>query len=144
MTQVSIASNAVESWERRTGAMAQVAQQAAAIATLTQSMLDREQQVVLPLVARLWTESEQSVWNGRVIRSLGLLDARLHLVGMSEAIDAQDDDDDAAQEERQLFQRVIPALAQTLLPRWKRTLYDPRAGDHLLSWKDHDDRSERR
>lgn len=141
MTQVSIATNAVESRERRTGALTQVAQQAAAIATLTQSMLDREVQVVLPIVARIWTESEQSVLNGRVIRSLGLLDARLHLVGMSEAIS----DDSNAVEERQLFQRVIPGLAQTLLPRWKRTLYDPRAGDDWLWQKDDDgDRSKRR
>lgn len=142
MTQVSIATNAVESRERRTGALTQVAQQAAAIATLTQSMLDREVQVVLPIVARIWTESEQSVLNGRVIRSLGLLDARLHLVGMSEAIS---DNNSNAVEERQLFQRVIPGLAQSLLPRWKRTLYDPRAGDDWLWQKDDDgDRSKRR
>ena len=143
MTQVSIATNAVESRERRTGALTQVAQQAAAIATLTQSMLDREVQVVLPIVARIWTESEQSVLNGRVIRSLGLLDARLHLVGMSEAI--SDNDSNNAVEERQLFRRVIPGLAQSLLPRWKRTLYDPRAGDDWLWQKDDDgDRSKRR
>ena len=139
MTQVSIATNVVESRERRTGALTQVAQQAAAIATLTQSMLDREVQVVLPIVARIWTESEQSVLNGRVIRSLGLLDARLHLVGMSEAIS----DDSNAVEERQLFRRVIPGLAQSLIPRWKRTLYDPRAGDDWL-WQKDDDRSKRR
>jgi hypothetical protein len=139
MTQVSIATNAVESRERRNGALTLVAQQAAAIATLTQSMLDREMKVILPIVARIWTESEQSVLNGRVIRSLGLLDARLHLVGMSEAIS----DNDNAVEERQLFRRVIPGLAQTLLPRWKRTLYDPRAGDDWLWQKKDDDGDDR-
>ena len=100
---------------------------AAAIADSTQAMLSCEIHVVIPVVARLLTESEQKSLNNQVIRKLGILDSRLHLVGMYEAIVNN-------VYERQLFQKVIPSLPQKLIPRWKRLMYEPKAGalDRIL------------
>jgi hypothetical protein len=127
MKQASIATSSVESWDSRTRAIEKVAMNAAAIAESTQAMLSREVDIVIPVVARLFTEQEQKALNNQVIRKLGILDSRLHLVGMYEAIVHN-------VYEKQLFQRVIPSLPQKLIPRWKRLMYEPRAGalDQLL------------
>jgi hypothetical protein len=127
MKDASIATSTVESWDSRTRAIEKVAKNAAAIADSAQAMLSREIDIVIPVVARLFTESEQKSLNNQVIRKLGILDSRLHLVGMYEAIVNN-------VYEKQLFQKVIPSLPQKLIPRWKRLMYEPRAGalDQLL------------
>lgn len=127
MNEASLAASTRQSWDRRSRAIENVAMNAAAIADSTQAMLTREINIVIPVVSRLLTESEQKALNNQVIRKLGILDSRLHLVGMSEAIANIVD-------EQQLFQKVIPSLPQKLIPRWKRLMYDPRAGalDEIL------------
>jgi hypothetical protein len=127
VNQASIAVSSEESWDARTRAIAKVAMDAAEIAESTQAMLNREIDIVIPVVARLLSESEQKSLNNQVIRKLGILDSRLHLVGMYEAIVNNAN-------EKQLFQKVIPSLPQKLIPRWKRLMYNPRAGalDQLL------------
>lgn len=127
MKEASIAANPVESWDNRTRAIEKVATNAAAIADSTQAMLSREINIVIPFVARLMTEPEQTSLNNQVIRKLGILDSRLHLVGMYEAIVNNG-------HEKQLFVKAIPSLPQKLIPRWKRLMYEPRAGalDHIL------------
>ena len=120
MKQATIAVSPAESWDSRTRAIETVAMNAAVIAETTEAMLSREVDIVIPVVARLFTEPEQKALNNQVIRKLGILDSRLHLVGMHEAI--QDNVN-----EKQLFQRVIPSIPQKLLPRWKRLMYEPRA-----------------
>jgi len=81
-----------------------------------------EDTFLVPAVAILVPDAEQKSFNNKVIRNLGILDSRLHLVGMYEAVQEQD----AA--EQQLFQQEIPALPRKMIPRWKRTLYDKQAG----------------
>lgn len=83
MKDASIAASSLESWDSRTLAIEKVAKNAAAIADSTQAMLSREIDIVIPVVARLFTESEQKALNNQVIRKLGILDSRLHLVGLS-------------------------------------------------------------
>lgn len=121
MKQASIAADSSVSPHNRARAVGGVASDAAAIALTAENMLKCEDTTVVPAIARLVSEKEQKSFNTRVIRTLGLFDSRLHLVGMHEAIL-----DSSA--ERKLFQETIPSIPQRMIPRWKRLLYDPRAG----------------
>lgn len=107
----------------RYGAVGDVADKASEIAESVNSMLKREESVLVPAVARIVPESEQKSFNNQVIRKLGILDSRLHLVGMHEAVWELED-----KSERQLFRDTIPSLPQMMIPRWKRLIYEPRAG----------------
>jgi len=86
-------------------------------------MLQREDSLLVPAVAQLVPESEQKSFNNKVIRNLGIFDSRVHLVGMHEAVWALNNEN-----ERKLFQEAIPSIPQYLIPRWKRTLYEPTVG----------------
>lgn len=79
-------------------------------------------QFLIPAVTILVPASEQLSLNYQILKSMGLWDSRLYLVGMSEAVH----ESSTNETERTLFQREIPALVRSLIPRWKRLLYDPR------------------
>jgi hypothetical protein len=101
---------------------ASIAERSAQVAQQTRSMLHLENTYLVPTIARIIPESEQKSFNNQVIRNLGIWDSRLHLVGMYEAIA-----DDPS--EMKLFEQIIPSLARKMIPRWKRLLYEPVAGD---------------
>jgi len=101
-----------------------VAIQSGQLHDLTQSMLERELSHVIPIVGQCVPEKEQMKFNNQVIKFLGVLDARTHLVHMHEVV--ANSKDKAI--EHQLWEECIPALPRSLIPRWKRTLYEPRAG----------------
>jgi hypothetical protein len=128
MEKAALASDSSISQDARSRAVGDVAANAAAIAESTNSMLEREEAIVVPAIATLVPEAEQKSFNNQVIRKLGIFDSRLHLVGMHEAVADN-------QTERQLFQETIPSIPQMMIPRWKRTMYEPRAGalDKVMS-----------
>lgn len=101
----------------------EVSSAAADIARCALSMLKVEDGLLVPTIARFVSDKEQRQLNDRVIRSLGVWDSRLHLVGMHEAVWELNDD-----HEKQMFRKSIPSIPQRMLPRWKRLLYEPRAG----------------
>lgn len=121
MRHASTAADASAPWDARNRAVHHVAQDAAMLASTAQSLLQREEAFVVPVVSALATPAEQKAINQQVLAKLGLWDARLHLVGMYEAIVGN-------AVERRLFQQTIPSLPQKLIPRWKRLIYTPRAG----------------
>lgn len=94
-------------------------QQSTAISVQSQSILDTADALLVPMIQRLVSESEQKAFNNRVIRHLGLWDSRLHLVGMHQATLS-------LPKERAVFQESIPRFPQSMIPRWKRLLYDPK------------------
>jgi hypothetical protein len=117
----SIASDILVPRDTRVQAMENIVMNSAIIANSTHDMLRREETIIIPTIAQLLSEQEQKSINNLVIRKLGIFDSRLHLVGMYEAIQKNVN-------EQQLFQLVIPLLPQKLISRWKRTMYEPRAG----------------
>jgi hypothetical protein len=121
MTSAGAIAGSSTSSSARSNAIGAVAMDAAAIADMAQLMLQREEETVIPVVAQLVPEAEQKSFNSKVIQKLGMWDARLHLVGMHEAVVE-------SETERQLFRATIPSIPQKLIPRWKRLLYEPRAG----------------
>ena len=96
-----------------------VARQSAAISQQSRHILDTVDELLVPLIQRSVSESDQKAFNSRVIRLLGLWDSRLHLVGMHQATKREPN-------ERALFQKIIPKFPQSMIPRWKRLLYDPK------------------
>ena len=94
-------------------------QTAVALRDTAAQMLETEETLLIPLVAQTVDVSTQSRLNQRVLSTLGLWDSRLHLVAMHQAIQHN-------ATEMELFQQEIPYLARSMIPRWKRTLYDPR------------------
>jgi hypothetical protein len=106
------------------------------LVAVTREMLQIEEQFLIPVVAHYIPASEQMAFNQKVIRKLGIWDSRLHLVGMQQAIMNLDRNNhrhnynhrnkSQTQQELQLFEATIPYLPRSLIPRWKRTLYDPK------------------
>lgn len=107
--QVSVSRNKVTSSSQTSGQLVATAR----------SMLDTEDTLLVPLVAHFVPTSSQTSFNNKVIRSLGIWDSRLHLVGMHEAVVGDPD-------EEKLFAQEIPYLPRMMIPRWKRSLYDPK------------------
>lgn len=83
-------------------------------------MFSTEDDLLVPLVARYVPVRDQTAFNQRVIRGLGVWDSRLHLVGMHEAV-VHD-----RPQEYPAFEREIPYLPRMMIARWKRNLYDPK------------------
>jgi hypothetical protein len=54
---------------------------------------------------------------------LGILESRIHLVGMHETVTSCNDKSEYA-----MFQKVIPSIPQRMIPRWHKSLYEPKAG----------------
>lgn len=103
----------------------QISRSAAKMIELAESIQQKEENLLIPLVQLHISDPEQKSFNNRVLRSLGIVDSRLHLVGMYEAIyghDAKRDMD----HEKKIFEESIPAIPRMMIPRWKRLLYDPR------------------
>lgn len=94
-----------------------------AIVDCANSMLELEDNLLVPVIARVVPAPEQKSFNDKVIRKLGILDSRLHLVGMHEAVIELNN-----KEEQELFRTSIPKIPQMMIPRWKRLLYEPRVG----------------
>lgn len=100
-----------------------IANQSARIAQHVRSMSELENSLLVPTIAQTVSEKDQKSFNSAVVRNIGILDSRLHLVHMHEAVWALND-----QKERQLFEETVPAIPRMLIPRWKRLLYEPQAG----------------
>eukprot|EP00977_Amphora_coffeiformis_P019920 scaffold7626_cov159-Amphora_coffeaeformis.AAC.4 len=107
----------------------QASRTTATLAATAQGMLKTEDALLVPIVAHFVPVREQVSFNNKVIRSLGVWDSRLHLVGMHEAVvhyKNNDGDAHAADVEYASFENEIPYLPRMMIPRWKRNLYDPK------------------
>eukprot|EP00531_Pseudo-nitzschia_arenysensis_P018671 CAMPEP_0116151450 /NCGR_PEP_ID=MMETSP0329-20121206/20101_1 /TAXON_ID=697910 /ORGANISM="Pseudo-nitzschia arenysensis, Strain B593" /LENGTH=333 /DNA_ID=CAMNT_0003648059 /DNA_START=192 /DNA_END=1193 /DNA_ORIENTATION=+ len=105
----------------RNEAIAEVANDSAELQCLVERMISIEDKILVPAIGAMVKEREQKSFNNRVLRKLGLLDSRLHLVGMYETV--WEDNDSL---EKELFKKAIPGFTQQLIPRWRRKLYQPR------------------
>ena len=74
---------------------------------------------LVPLIRAHSSFLEQHKMNLFIVANLGILDSRILLCAMH----------DTAQEinEDNLFVKSVPFLARMMIPKWKRTLYEPRA-----------------
>lgn len=121
LQSAALAADAQEPAKMRLDAINAVAVQSLRLQEYASKMKEVEDSFLVPAVAALVPETEQKSFNNKVLRALGVLDSRLHLVGMYEAIV----DDANAAKEKELFQKAIPTVPQMMIPRWKRKLYEP-------------------
>lgn len=121
MEQVDIVYSPTSSEAERTEAVKTIASLATKLSNCIQTMIKMEDTLLVPAIAILVSESKQRAFNNKVIFNMGILDSRLHLVGMHEAVVEQGDT------ELELFQKEIPSIPRYMIPRWKRLLYDPQA-----------------
>lgn len=118
---VVIACDASKEESLRIEAIKTVAESAASLQGCAKRMIHLEDTWLVPGIAKIVPESEQKSFNNRVLRNLGILDSRLHLVAMYEAVEESKDS-----KEKALFEQAIPSLPQMMIPRWKRKLYEPK------------------
>ena len=96
------------------------AQEMGAIAA---EICDLQDRLVVPVVARLVPTNEQSSFNFKVLRKLGILNSRIHLCGMKDAVW-----ESGEEIEKELFNVKIPKIPRLMMPRWHRSLYEPKVG----------------
>lgn len=99
-----------------------VASQSEELVDLAKSMLEREINLVMPAVGTFVEEKDQQKFNNQVIKFLGVLESRVHLVHMHEVVEEAN-----SKHEQKLWEESIPSLPRSMIPRWKRTLYEPKA-----------------
>ena len=89
-----------------------------------------QETLIVPSVARLVPSGVQKSFNSRVLLNLGLLESRVHLVGMHDAVWESE-----IESEKKQFEKEIPYVAQMMIERWRKSLYIPKAGalDYGLS-----------
>ena len=109
--------------EQRAKAIQRVVDDTATLQNCAKAMIEIEDRLLVPAIAKIVPEPEQHSFNNRVLMNLGLLDSRLHLVAMYEAIE-----ESGNSQEKKIFERAIPSIPQMMIPRWKRKLYEPKAG----------------
>jgi len=108
---------------KRLEALRNVSKMSAALTSKTRGLLQKEERYIIPTVAFFVPANEQKSFNKKVIRKLGILDSRLHLVGMYDAVFEKGDDNEC-----KLFNSTIPQIMRMMIPRWRRLLYEPQAG----------------
>ena len=94
------------------------------LAEETRKVLVAQDTLVVPIVVRDVSEKEQTKFNNLVLRKLGLLNSRVHLVGMRDAVW-----ESGSSLERRLFEADIPRVARSMIPRWRAGLYKERVGE---------------
>jgi hypothetical protein len=78
-----------------------------------------QQGVFVPLVAAYVDVRDQERFNNKVVSSLRLLDSQVHLVSMFDALSGDE-------HERELWVEQIPKIARSVLPLWRKRLYNPK------------------
>jgi len=119
--KVLVACNTQASKSRRSNAIFEIAEHSAELENLVQRMISTEDSLLVPSIGAIVPVREQKSFNNKVLRKLGLLDSRLHLVGMYETVWEDNDS-----QEKELFQQAIPGISRKMIPRWKKKLYQPK------------------
>jgi len=86
-------------------------------------MRNLQEILIVPAISRVVPSKMQKSFNNKVLRNLGLLESRLHLVGMHDAVW-----ESGVEEEREKFETEIPYVARMMIERWRKSLYIPKAG----------------
>lgn len=105
----------------RTNAIIEVADRSTELQECAQRMIYVEDTLLVPAIGAIVPTKEQKSFNNKVLLKLGILDSRLHLVGMYEAVWEDNDS-----KEKELFKQAIPGISRQMIPRWKRKLYAPK------------------
>lgn len=102
----------------RSGDAAAAADTLAGMIEQHRALRDAQEAYLVPRVAAAVDASAQEKFNTKVVRYLGVLNSRKHLVSFDLAID-----ESGSAQDRADFDRQVPAVMRWALPRWRRTIY---------------------
>lgn len=81
-----------------------------------------QETLVVPAISVVVPSKSQKSFNNRVLLKLGVLESRVHLVGMHDAVwESQ------IESEKAKLETEIPYVARMMIERWRRSLYNPKA-----------------
>lgn len=86
-------------------------------------MRNLHESLIVPALSHVVPTKIQKSFNNKVLLSLGILESRLHLVGMHDAVWESGMD-----VEKKMFDSEIPYVARVMIERWRQSLYLPKAG----------------
>jgi len=85
------------------------------------SMRNLQEMLIVPSISQVVSAREQKSFNNKVLLALGLLESRVHLVGMHDAVW-----ESGSEIEKQKFEKEIPYVARIMIERWRKSLYAPK------------------
>eukprot|EP00984_Skeletonema_dohrnii_P000637 scaffold195_cov118-Skeletonema_dohrnii-CCMP3373.AAC.9 len=85
------------------------------------SMRNLQEMLIVPSISQVVSASEQKSFNNKVLLALGLLESRVHLVGMHDAVW-----ESGSEIEKQKFEKEIPYVARIMIERWRKSVYAPK------------------
>lgn len=85
------------------------------------SLRNIQETLIVPAISQIVSASEQKSFNNKVLLNLGLLESRIHLVGMHDAVW-----ESGSEIEKATFQKDIPYVARMMIERWRKSLYAPK------------------
>lgn len=81
-----------------------------------------QETLIVPAISTVVPSKAQKLFNNRVLLKLGVLESRVHLVGMHDAVW-----ESGVQSEKTKFETEIPYVARVMIERWRKSLYNPKA-----------------
>mmetsp|Transcript_10404 Transcript_10404/g.21745 ORF Transcript_10404/g.21745 Transcript_10404/m.21745 type:complete len:346 (-) Transcript_10404:19-1056(-) len=116
------ASNESTNPEQRKILLHEISQLSTKLSKQLNVLRNLQESLIVPSVARIVPSGEQKSFNNRVLLKLGLLESRVHLVGMHDAVW-----ESGLEEEKEMFESDIPYVARMMIERWRKSLYLPKA-----------------
>ncbi len=117
------ASKSSESFQNKQRLLGDVARSSRRLVDELAFMRNLQEAFIVPAISRVVASKVQKSFNNKVLLSLGLLESRLHLVGMHDAVW-----ESGIEAEKIKFKEEIPYLARMMIERWRQSLYIPKAG----------------
>jgi hypothetical protein len=96
------------------------------MSSIMKSIQNKENRFIVPSISRIVPVKEQKAFNSKVLKKLGLLQSRIHLVGMYDTVHDNMYGNDV---EKKLFNEFIPKIPRMMIPRWRQSLYLPQVGE---------------
>lgn len=93
------------------------------------SMRTLQETLLVPAISQIVSSRDQKSFNNKVLFNLGVLESRVHLVGMHDAVF-----ESGSEVEKEKFQKEIPYVARMMIERWRKSLYAPKGAwalDHI-------------
>lgn len=120
--KATAASSSFIATERRQRYLREIVRLSTRLSDELHSMRNLQEMLIVPSISRIVSASEQNSFNNKVLLGLGLLESRIHLVGMHDAVW-----ESGSEIEKERFQNEIPYVARIMIERWRKNLYFPKA-----------------
>ena len=119
--KATAASSSTITNEQRQRYLSEVVRLSTRLSDQLHSMRNLQEKLIVPAISQVVSAGEQKSFNNKVLLALGLLESRVHLVGMHDAVW-----ESGSEIEKKKFQKEIPYVARVMIERWRKSLYAPK------------------